>query len=514
MIEFFQSESSVNSRWLRLVLACAIFVLIFWYPWQTQKNWQGHAYWLAPDTPGYIAFRGWLHPWRSARTIGYPAFLYPFLHAEREKFLPAYSSALKAGTNVWAAPRQPIYAMASETGIAEKFEMVALVQRVILALSISLFYLAVCRWFNPLFSFAALLAAILLAPPPDPRYILTEPLSCALTWLCAACLVAAPKSPRQTAFFALGCLCASLAYLVRPQTLSLTAICSLIFLYQVFGILRKRTLRALAKPVFTFCPLLLAYGYIGWLSVTGGQIFLHTHSDMHYASFCFFVEPDDAQYMPTERARKFAEWVGVHKEEFMAKVKNGEGAYRRFRLSKNASPARQRVDQGRALLYGFMPEVWKHFADEKGIRYLSLLQSNIFGKELNAGLRQRHAKEMVAHAWYSFIGGLGYYSDIWHLARFPRASFAINILALALSAVVITGCAGARWPVSLLVGIHLMAILAAAVGHFVISRYVEPTEPFLLLAGMCSLWTLCGWVYARLHGKGAGAAAGEAPAAS
>lgn len=506
MTGFFQNERRSDSRWLRLVLTCAIFALIFWYPWQTPKYWEGCEYFLAQDSPGYAGFNAWEYPWSSPRSIGYPAFLYSILHGERDKFFKGIRQASRSGVDPWA--RSTMYAVATETGIAGRFKTVTFMQRVILAVSIPLFYLALCRWINPIFSFVALLAAVFLVPPPDPRYILTEPLSGALTWLCAACLLAAPKSPREMAFFALGCLCASLAYLVRPQTLSLTAICSLIFLYQAFGILRKRTLRALARPVFAFCPLLLAYGYIGWLSVTGGQIFLHTHSNIHYASLGLFVESEDIEYMPTERAKKMAAYVVKYKQESIDKMKGKEGKY----FSQDVSSAREKVNTARAFLHGFMPEVWKHFEQEKSIGRLSNLQRNILGKELKSGLWHRHGGEILAHYWYGFIGGLGYYSDVWHLARFPRASFAINILALALSAVVITTCAGARWPVVLLVGIHLLALLAAAMGLYVIPRYVEPTEPFLLLAGMCSLWMVCRWVYSRLHGKGTGAAAGEAPA--
>lgn len=491
-------KKSTRSSWLRFFCAGIIYVLIFCYPWHTQKNWQGHDYFLQPDTASYMYFGEWSDPWHSYRSIGYRAFLYPFLHHEHQKFLNAIMAAPQEGIDVWAGPEQPLYAIAAEVGIAGKFETIALVQRVTLALAYAVFYLSLCRWFNPLFSFAALLAALWLAPPPNPQFILTEPLSCALTWFCGAFLLNAhKKNTHQTVFFSLACLCASLSFLIRPQTLSLTGVCSLVFLYQVIVWGRKSPATACIKAAAAFFPLLLAYGYIGWLSLTGGHLFLHTNWDIYYSSFFYFADAEDVRHMPTERAKKYAAWYGAHREEFFNNMKNGQGGFRKIHFAQN-SPAYIRCAVGDSLVYsGAWQKAEEHFKHEQGIGGLSLLGRSIFGKELNAGLLERHIGEMLVNKWENFIAGFGYYYDVWYLRHMSRATFAINMLALLLSISAVMISIKSGWPIIIMAGIHVMAILAAALGHFVVSRYVEPTQAFLLLAGMCSLWILAGRICQR-----------------
>lgn len=481
-------------RYARLLLATLIFVLIFFYPWQGQKSPHSPGYIWTPDSPSYIWAGGWLDPWRSFRSIGYPAFLHPFLYPDHQKFATALSDAYRAGIDVGGigGPKTPAYTIAKEVGVAGTLAMVAFVQKVLLALSIAIFYLALCCWFPSIFSFLILGGIMWLSPPPDPSYIMTEPLSCALTWLCGAFLLYAPKSGWQASLFALSCLCAALAFLVRPQTLALTGLCSLIFLYEVFLQAKHQRIRAIFKQALAFSPLLLTYGYIGWLSITGGQLFLHTLYPVYYSSFCYYAEAEDAQYMPTERSRKFTAWFGEHKKEFVDKIKKREGRYSNiYFLTKHDSPVRERGVIGDALIHSAgLPEAFKHFENEKDIAHLGLLEHNIFGKELASSVRHRHMRAMLVNHWHNLIGGLGYYRDVWHLARLPRASFAINLMCLTLCACAFVACANIRWPLVILVGIHLMSLLVAALGHFVLSRYVEPTEPLLLLAGFCALWGL------------------------
>lgn len=171
---------------------------------------------------------------------------------------------------MWDSPEAHIYSIASEVGIAKKFEPIVLTQRLILSFAIAVFYLSLCRWFSPVFSFLALCTALWLAPPPNPHLILTEPLSCALTWLCGAFLLFAPVSAQKKSCYTLACFCAAFAFLVRPQTLSLTGICSLVFLYEIIFSGNIRSLSNLFRKAATFSPLLLAYGYIAWISMTGG----------------------------------------------------------------------------------------------------------------------------------------------------------------------------------------------------------------------------------------------------
>lgn len=472
---------------LRLLFSVFLFVLVFWYPCEYEKT--DTDYVLFPDSPTYIAFSGWLDPWRSHRSIGYPAFIWPFLSSDRHKFLNALNDAHRTGINVWAASKKPLYTIAEETGVAKKFQNIVLAQRVILALAISIFYISLSQWFSPVFSFVALVIAVYLAPLPNPKFILTEPLSCALTWFCGAFLLSARKSPRPFACFALACLCAALAYLVRPQTLFLTGLCSVIFLYVALRTAR-RSLAAFLKLAIAFSPLLLAYGYIGWLSATGGQVFLHTHPNMYYSKFCFFAETEDSQYMPTERAKKITAWFGKHKAELIEKMKNGEDGYAQINITEGDSPPRKRARLGDGLSYGPLRAVWMHFKDDREIANLSLRGRVILGKELNVGLMYRHCCEILVSNWHNFIGGLGYYRDVWHLADFPASSFAINILALMLGVAAITLCPKVRWPIILMLCFHMGALLTAALGHFMLARYVDPTETFWLLAGMCSLWAL------------------------
>lgn len=496
-----------------ILMPALLFILVFCYPWQTESdweedevilapeypwqariNWRGHGYFFGGDTHTYVLFNAWKHPWRSHRSIGYPAFLYPFLYPDHQKFDRVQADARKNGIKWWAGTEKPIYEILAEAGLAEKFETVALVQRWILSLAIVLFYLALCRWFPPLFSLLAMLTALWLAPPPDPLRILTEPLSCSLGWLCAAFLLFAPKARHQVACLALASLCAALAFLVRPQMLSLTALLSLLFLYLLFAWSRRESVRGFFKASLAFSPLLLSYGYIVWLSVTGGQLFLHTHPNVSFSAFCYFAETADAPYMPTERARKITVWFGEHREGFINKIlnfKSDEALSSKIRLTGHESPVRKRAVLGDTLLYHTgWPDARKNFRNEKGIAGLSLLEQYVLGRELTSGLRKRHSGEMITSIWQNFIGALGYYSDVWHLTYLPRLSFTLNIVALGLWAWVLIISAKTRWPLIMMMGVHIMSILTAACGHFVIRRYVEPTEAFLLLAGMCSLWIL------------------------
>ncbi|MBD5647798.1 MAG: hypothetical protein HDQ89_09385 [Desulfovibrio sp.] len=497
MIHHFLSANRIDSPWLHVILAGCLFLLVYCMPLQSRHNWHGDAYFWTGDTHTYVGFKGWTDPWLSHRSIGYPAVLYLFLYPHRQKFLDAFmEKAVKPRIDWLAGPEEPIYDIAAEAGVAKRFEALARFQRGALAIALAIFYLSLCRWFSPGFSFVALAAALWLAPPADPEMIMTEPLSSAFTWSCAAFMLFAPRCSRQSLFFALACLCASCAFLLRPQTLSLTGICSLIFLWQlVTG--AKKGVRALLKPTLAFSPLLIAYGYIGWLSITGGQLFLHTHPNMHYSAFCRFAEAEDAQYMPTERARKFTLWFGEHKEEFLHKLVNGEAPYPKITLDPNDSPPWRRRRIGDNLSYGPLREVWAHFKNEKGLAGLNLRQRIIFGKELNSGLWQRHRTEIFVNGWQNFLGGLGYYKDIWQLSPWPPASFAINIGALVLSLGAIGMVPKVRWPLGIMVAIHIMALLAAAVGHHMISRYVEPTEAFFLLAGICALRALGARAYRR-----------------
>lgn len=441
--------------------------------------------------------------------MGYPAFLYPFLYPDHQKFDKAQAEARKNGVKWWAGSRKPIYEIVAESGLAKKFETVALVQRWILSLSIVVFYLALCRWFPPLFSFLAMAAALWLAPPPDPLRILTEPLSCSLAWFCAAFLLFAPKARHQVACFALASLCAGFAYLFRPQMLSLTGFLSLLFLCLAFSWSRRESCRGIFKAALAFSPLLLSYGYIAWLSVTGGQFFLHTHPNMSISAFCYFGETADAPHMPTERATKLTLWFGEHKAGFINKIlalKSDEALSSKIRITGHESSVRKRGVLGDTLAYQIgWPETLEHFKNEKGIGGLSLLERNILGRELTSGLRHRHSGEMLTSIWQNFIGALGYYSDVWHLTLLPSLSFTLNIFALSLCAWALIIRDKARWPLIMMVGIHIMSILTASCGHFVMRRYVEPTEAFLLLAGMCSLWILCcrGWAHRHPQSRGA-----------
>lgn len=527
---FERGSKGDTGAWLRFLFAGILFMLTYCYPWQTEtdwgddelmvrpeypwqarKNWRGHGYFLSGDSHTYVLFNAWTHPWHAHRSIGYPALLYPFLYGNQQKLGQAIAKANKNGIAWWAGSEKPIYDIVAEIGLAEKFETVARAQRWILSLAIVVFYLALSRWFPPLFSFLALTAALWLAPPPDPQRIGTEALSCSLAWLCAAFLLFAHKARHQAPCLALASLCAALAYLVRPQMLALTGLLSLVFLYQVFLWSRKESVRGFLKSSLAFSPLLIAYGYIVWLSVTGGQLFLHTHPTVNFSSFCYFAETADAPHMPTERARKITIWFGEHKAGFIDKIlhlKSDEALSSKIRITGNESPVRQRAVLSDTFVYHTgWPEIMKYFKDEKGIGGLSLLEKNILGKELTSGLRERHSGEMITSIWQNLIGALGYYSDVWHLTHLPRLSFAFNIVALSLCVWVISISNKARWPLIMMVAVHIMAILSAACGHFVIRRYVEPTEAFLLLAGMCSLWVLgCrGWT--RLRPGNAGATA-------
>lgn len=508
--------------WLRYLWAASLFCIVFLYPWQSQINWvshdfllspenawqnpinwQGHAYLMSRDSPTYIFFDAWLDPWRSHRSIGYPAVLYPFLSPDQQKFTQAVREAMRAGRDVWAGPEQLIYAIATDAGIAQKLEMVAFMQRVMLALAISVFYLSLCRWFPPLFSFLSLCMALWLAPPPNPLFILTEPLSCALTWLCGSFLLYAPKSPHRLLCFASACLCASCAFLIRPQTLSLAGLCSLIFVYQGFVFLKKGQLPPLFKIALAFLPLLIAYGYIIWISMTAGFVSLYTDANINFSSFCYFADLEDAKHMPTERARRFTELYGAHKHQFIKRIKEGYYRERReIQLAEDASPARKRAILGDVPLYyaGFQ-EIWKRMVQEKSLGSLNLLQRNIFGRELASGLQKRHFGDMLVNRWHNFLGALGYYRDVYYLGLLPHVTFPINILALALTGVAIVACKRFRWVLVIIAAIHVMAILAATFGHFVLGRYVEPTEAFLLLAGLCSLWALGARLWGRRDGN-------------
>lgn len=202
--------------------------------------------------------------------------------------------------------------------------------------------------------------------------------------------------------------------------------------------------------------------------------------------------------MPTERSRKFTAWFGEHKEELIDKIKNNG-----VQFPENASEPWIRVLRGDGLLYyGGLGEVWKHFSKEKGLSRLDRRERAAFAKELTSGLRKRHTFEIFSNRLQNFLAGLGYYRDIYYLHHFPNTTFLINIIALTLSVAGIALVARIRWPVAIMGIIHIMALLAAVFGHFVLGRYVEPTEPLLLLAGMCSLWALCGHKIARnkMHG--------------
>ncbi|MBD5626907.1 MAG: hypothetical protein HDQ90_05405 [Desulfovibrio sp.] len=442
----------------------------------------------------YVMFNGWTHPWRAIRSIGYPAFIYPFLYSERDNFHKIIMSERSNGADIWKGPEEPIYAMVSESGMVERFEAIAFAQRVILSFAAAVFYLSLCRWFTPIFSFFALCVALWLAPLPNPQFIMTEPLSCALTWLCAAFLLYAPISTKKSMYYVLACFCAAFAFLVRPQNLSLTGLCSLIFLYEVIFSGRHHFFVTLLKRAVIFSPLLLAYGYIAWICLTGGGIYLHTLAEVYYTAFCAYAETEDVPYMPIERSRKFTSWFGEHKEKLISKIKaNG------VRFPEKASPPRIRQIMGDGLLYcGGMSEAWVHFSKEKGLAHLSRQQHAVFGKELNAGLKKRHAREILTNHWENFLGGLGYYKDIYRLAHLSNVTFLINMVALSLSLAGIILVTRIRWPVSIMAAIHLMALFAAALGHFVIGRYVEPTEPLLLLAGLGSSWALCGCLIGQL----------------
>ena len=474
-----------------------MFTVIFWYPWQEPKLGQ-HDYVIFPDSSSYIGYTGWFNPWRTVRSIGYPAVIYPFLYPDQHKFLEELRKAQQSDINVWA--EDEIYAIASRTGLGKKLESVVLLQRIMLALAISLFYLSLCEYFGPNFSFVSLFVAVWLAPPADPRFILTEPLSCALAYICAAFLLYSQRITHQVMCLASASFCAAFAFLVRPQMLSLVGLCTLIFPYQLFSWARKDFRRTIVKAALAFSPLLLAYGYIAWLSVTGGQLFLHKQANIGFSSFCYYAETADTPYMPTERARKLASWFGEHKKEFIDeinKLRNDEQFPSQLRATKEESPVFKRYVLGDMYVYNVgMPQVWSHFKNESDIGRLSLLEQNILSKELNTGLIYRHKKEMIELLWQNFIGALGYYKDVWHLIIFPNTSFEINSIVLVCILFAVMVSVKARWPVLILTGIHLMTILAAAAGHFVIQRYVDSTEAFLLLAGMCSLWTLgeYGWV--------------------
>lgn len=480
----FEDKKTGGRSWLRFFGAGLLFILIFCYPWELQKNWQGGTYVLAPDTVTYIGFTAWKDPWQSGRSIGYPAFIYPFLYPDQQKFIKTVFTALDSGTNIWASPEPPIYTIATEVGIGKKFDTIVLVQRLILPLAIAVFYLSLCRWFHPVFSFLALCGAFWLAPPPNPHWILTEPLSCALTWLCGAFLLYAPTSTRKSLYYALACLCAACAFLVRPQTLSLIAICSLIFVYEIIFSRNGRLRVALLRKAVAFSPLLLAYGYIAWISVTGGGLHLHTLSDVYYSAFNAYAEAEDAEYMPSERSRKFTAWFGEHKKELIGVAETRGG-----RIPEDASPPRRRLLIGDGLLYrGGMGATITKFANTKDLAHRPRLSQAVFGKELVAGLQKRHRVEILVARWKNFLGALGYYKDVYKLHHFSNATLIINIMALFIASAAIITKVQIRWPLIMMTGIHIMAILVPSFGHIVISRYVEPTEPFLLLAGMCALW--------------------------
>lgn len=489
-----------NRRVKKSTFFCAglLFLLIFWYPWETPdhlKTWesrQGDTYILMPDSPSYIAFRGWTNPWLSVRSIGYPLFLYPFLRHDRQAFMRAYYEIGRKGFQYWLDDDEPIYTFPKKLGIDKKFARVVLAQRLILALGITFFYLSLCRWFGQIFAFVALLAALCLSPPPPPQAIMTEPLSCALTWLCGGFLLRAPASARRGLCFALACLCAGLSFLVRPQTLSLTGLCSLLFLYEVFIVDRKHLLTAFLKQAVAFCPLLLAYGYIAWVSVAGGHLALHVLPEMNYLTFYYYAESEDAPYMPSERAKMFTEWYGQHKDALVNAIP----------IQPHVSPPKRQHDiAANILFHQGGGGIWQHFAKVKGIGNLNRKGQSIFSNELLAGLQHRHRGEMLAARWAHFISGLGYYSDVYRLAPFPRATFALNILALTLSLGAIAVCARYRWPLVIMLGIHIMSLLAAAFGNMMLQRYVEPTAPFLFLTAFCSCLVLGEKLYARWKGR-------------
>lgn len=480
--------------WLQFFCAAVLFLVIFWYPWETPghlKPWesrQGDSYILMPDSASYISFRGWTHPWRAIRSIGYPLFLYPFLRHDREVFVRAYYETGRRGFQNWFDADEPIYTFPKKLGIDKTFEVVVLAQRLLLALGITVFYLALCHWFGQIFTLVALFAALCLSPPPPPQAIMTEPLSCALAWFCGAFLLYAKATARQGLCFTLACLCAGLSFLVRPQTLSLTGLCSLLFLYEVFIAGRKHLISAFFKQAVAFCPLLLAYGYIAWVSVSGGHLALHVLPEMQYITIYYYADAEDAPHMPTERARKFIEWYGQQKDALVKSVSIPADASPPWREHAIGATIQNSWDGG---------GIWKHFANEPGIGKLNRIGRSIFAKELLAGLQPRHSGELLAAKWEHFISALGYYKDVYHLALFPRATFALNILALALCLGALVCCASIRWPLVIMLGIHIMAVLAASLAYMILQRYVEPTAPFLFLAAFCSCWGLGEKAYAR-----------------
>ena len=205
---------------------------------------------------------------------------------------------------------------------------------------------------------------------------------------------------------------------------------------------------------------------------------------MYYSAFNAYAEAEDAEYMPSERSRKFTSWFGEHKKELIGVAETRGG-----RTPEDASPPRRRLLIGDGLLYrGGMGATIAKFANTKDLAHRPRLSQAVFGKELIAGLQKRHRVEILIGKWQNFIGALGYYKDVYKLHHFSNATLIINIMALFIASAAIITKVQIRWPLIMMTGIHLMAILVPSFGHIVISRYVEPTEPFLLLAGMCALW--------------------------
>lgn len=430
-----------------------------------------------PDSSGYINTI-YFDPWEVYRTPGYPLICALFFSPEKRmiknKVLEGKTRAELFGKN------GKVEKILSNNDLESSFFALVMFQRIVQALAISFFFFALCEFFPSLFSLCAVVLGLWVVPPANPYDVLTEPVAQSLLFICLACLFFY-KSRKNFLWLYLATTSALISWMVRPVCLFMIGICFICCIYFFYV---NHFYSRINYCINIFLLLLPPAIYIAYLSFSVGGLLVSPLQDLNdLGRVLFFLEEEDLKNMPTHRSKLFAQAFLDNYPNFVIESQKVYEDDLLDRESPHSLPYRYRYLASPYIYVG------SRYPYKVIGKVNSILQRNIFVKELHWGIMKRHFADNMKLNLANFLSSFGFYKDLEVSNVIIKFNSRIYALGLGLLIGMIVFSTKGRYVLILLLMVHLGNLVVCAT-HLADPRYIGFTEIFICVAIILALLNL------------------------
>ena len=457
---------------------------------------ESELYVVQPDTGSYLIYDSdfILHPFASFRSPGYPLFLKLFTIGKSSKIHDVYQKMRNyKADDLWNYGRGYKGIMAAqlfqEEGLAPALNMVVIVQFLVLCFSVVFLYYSLlpknASFLEIIVYGLLLLICLYIVPIPSIRWIMSESLGQPFLFISIGFLLSFHK--KQKAFLIyLACFFSVYTFLIRPAALVVVMITTLYLIYLLFKDRLKH------KYEYTICGsiLFIGYAYILLLSITCGNLSFGT---IQYAvsmrRIVYFLEENDIDNMPTQRARKASEKLLEEKAKNYPLVMSELKKRFRNKSIQSISLANRYFHIAEPLSLQIMGIFWqdKEWRDREIKDFGADLTR--LTREIEQGLSINHSRELFKIRLGYLLTTIGVIKD-WKAGILSRLGIFPSIIALIILILAFALCKDIRFLIIILASTHILSVLAIAYSHVMLDRYYSFTELIYILSITIAIYSL------------------------